>query len=281
MDAPPHLVAEILSPGTHQRDERVERELYARFGVHEYWIVDPVRRTVTVLTLAGDRFEAVPLKATARSNLVCFLPSFSPRKWFSPGPSTASEESFDMATTLKRLTVDDLDAIPEEHEGDRHELIDGELVVTPVPIIKHQIVSKRIFRYLDRHVENQNLGEVFAAPTGIRLDEHHLLIPDVWFVARDRLPSLGVKTMDAAPDLVIEILSPGTRRRDLNTKRELYARFRVPEYWIVDPEKEAITVFTLAGSDYDLVPAGPDGAVHSPVLPALRLTPDMVFTPIT
>ena len=119
-----------------------------------------------------------------------------------------------MAITLKRLTVDDLDAIAEEHEGDRHELIDGELVVTPVPIMKHQIASMRIVRYLDRHVEDEHLGAVFSAPTGIRLDAHNLLIPDVWFVARDRFHSLGVKTMDAAPDLVVEILSPGTRRRD-------------------------------------------------------------------
>jgi Uma2 family endonuclease len=186
-----------------------------------------------------------------------------------------------MAITLKRLIVDDLDAIPEEHEGDRHELIDGELTVTPVPIIKHQIASMRLVRYLDRHVEHGNLGAVFSAPTGIRLDQHNLLIPDVWFVTRDRLHTLGVKTMDAPPDLVIEILSPGTRRRDLNAKRELYARFSVPEYWIVDPEEETITVLTLVGSGYELVPAGPGGAVKSRVLPALRLTPDMVFAPIT
>lgn len=66
-----------------------------------------------------------------------------------------------MATTVKRFTDDDLEAIPQEREGDRHELIDGELVVTPVPIIKHQIASMNIVSALDRHVRDASLGMEF------------------------------------------------------------------------------------------------------------------------
>jgi Uma2 family endonuclease len=68
-----------------------------------------------------------------------------------------------MATTVKRLTYNDLEAIPLEHDGDRQEIIDGELVVTPSPMPKHQIVSRSIFRRLDQHVVANDLGEIFYA----------------------------------------------------------------------------------------------------------------------
>ena len=150
-----------------------------------------------------------------------------------------------MATTVKRLTYDDLESIPQEHESDRHELIDGELVVTPVPGTMHQIISMNIVHAVDRYVVAEGLGMVFHLPTGVRLTPDNLLIPDVIFVAQERLHVIGPKTIDAAPDMVVEILSPGTRQRDLTTKRNLYARFGVQEYWIVDPDARAVTVLAL------------------------------------
>ncbi len=182
-----------------------------------------------------------------------------------------------MATTARRLIVDDLELLPVEREGDRQELIDGELVVTPVPMIMHQIVNGNITSALDRHVRDEGLGRVFHPPTGIRLTATNLLIPDVSFVALDRLHILGEKTVDAAPDLVVEILSLGTRRRDQTTKRELYARFGVREYWIVDPEDRTVTVLTLVGDYFEPIPLGDGGTIHSHVLPGLMLTLDDVF----
>jgi Uma2 family endonuclease len=182
-----------------------------------------------------------------------------------------------MATTIKRLTYLDLNAIPEEHEGDRHELIDGELVVTPVPIMKHQRVSSNVVYALEDHVRQHNLGEVHTAPTGIRLADDNLLIPDVSYVSRERLGIIGEKTIDGPPDLVVEILSPGTRRRDVGVKRDLYARFRVAEYWIVEPDARSVTVLTLAGDRYEDIPASADGTVRSLVLPELHLALEAVF----
>lgn len=183
-----------------------------------------------------------------------------------------------MAITTRRLTVDDLDAIPEEHPGDRHELIDGELVVTPVPIIKHQIASGNVSYAISHHARDRKLGWVFHPQTGIRMSDDTLLIPDLIFVSRERSGILGEKTMDGPPDLVVEVLSPGTRRRDLGIKRELYARFGVREYWIVDPERETVTVFVLAGDAYELLPPTEEGMVPSRVLPELRLSVNAVFT---
>jgi Uma2 family endonuclease len=182
-----------------------------------------------------------------------------------------------MATTVKRLTYDDLEAIPQDREGDRHEIINGELVVTPVPLITHQIVSMNILSALDRLVRDGDLGRVLHPPTGVRLTPDNLLIPDIIFIAKDRLHVIGPKTVDAPPDLVVEILSPGTRQRDLTTKRELYARFGVREYWIVDLDARTVTILALAGNTYQPVPAGEGGAIQSRVLPEFRLTLEAVF----
>ena len=182
-----------------------------------------------------------------------------------------------MATTIKRLTCDDLAAIPQEREGDRHEIIDGELVVTPAPAPKHQIVSRSLFRRLDQHVVEHDLGEVYCAPIDIRFTPDNIPIPDIILIARDRLHTVGPKSVDGPPDLVVEILSPGTRRRDLTTKRELYARFGVREYWPVDPDKRTVETLAIVGDSYQLLPVREDGSLQSLGLPDLRLTLDDVF----
>ena len=176
-----------------------------------------------------------------------------------------------------RLRYADLESIPEEHPGDRHELINGELIVTPVPIMKHQIVSGNIIFLLDTFARDRGAGRVLPAPTGIRLTPDNLLIPDVLFVAADRLHVIGPKTVDAAPDLVVEILSPGTRQRDLTVKRALYARFGVREYWIVDPEARTIQLLTLAGDVFAPVKPDEDGVLRSQVLPELLVDGESVF----
>jgi Uma2 family endonuclease len=182
-----------------------------------------------------------------------------------------------MATTARKLTYHDLETIPEERPGDRHEVIAGELVVTPSPTPAHQIASGNIAYPLEHHVREHDLGLVLYAPVDVRLTPDNVLIPDILFIARDRLHIIGEKTIDGAPDLVVEILSPGTRQRDLTVKRALYARFGVQEYWIVDPEAKTVTVLTLKDDRYESLPIADDGRIASRVLPGLRLTTDQVF----
>ena len=182
-----------------------------------------------------------------------------------------------MATTTTRLTYDDLESIPQEREGDRHELIDGELIVTPSPIPIHQIISSNIAYALERIVREQRLGRVLAAPIDIRFTPDNVLIPDIIFIALDRLHVVGPKTVDAPPDLVVEILSPGTRQRDLSVKRDLYARFGVREYWVVDPAGRTVAVYEQVGNGYRSVPPLQGGVIQSVVLPELQVTLATVF----
>lgn len=182
-----------------------------------------------------------------------------------------------MAVTTKHLTYDDLERIPQAHPGDRHEIIDGELAVTASPAWDHQTISANIFRVLDRLVGDHSLGVVRYAPIDVRFTSDTVLVPDLIFIASDRLHIAGPRTVDGAPDLVVEILSPGTSQRDLTVKRDLYARFGVREYWIVDPANRSLTVLELRGDRYHPVPLRDDQAVPSRVLPGLDLPLDAVF----
>lgn len=185
-----------------------------------------------------------------------------------------------MATTIKHLTYDDLESIPQEREGDRHEIIDGELIVTPAPIPDHQDSSANIFVPMRGHVVERRLGKVYYSPIDIRFTPDNVLNPDIVFVAHDRLHIIGPKAIDGPPDLVVEILSPGTRRRDLTVKRDHYARFGVREYWIVDLDRRTVQVLELVGDAYRLVPLLQGGVIQSRVLPELRLTLQMVFADV-
>ena len=125
----------------------------------------------------------------------------------------------------RHLTVADLYAMPESERGERYELIDGELWVNPAPRSRHQSVSHNLVVHLGNHVRANRLGRV-RDNSGIQLGERTYVIPDVVFVARDRLSIFGEDNIEAAPDLVCEILSPSTRRQDLITRRALYAHWR-------------------------------------------------------
>jgi Uma2 family endonuclease len=106
---------------------------------------------------------------------------------------------------------------------------------------------------------------------GVRVDEQTYVIPDAVFVSRERRAIIGAMELAGAPDLIVEILSPSTRRRDLMTKRALFARIGVREYWLIDPDRLSVTVLVLEeGRFVDLSPTGP-GLVTSRVLPDLRL----------
>lgn len=175
-----------------------------------------------------------------------------------------------MATTVQSLTYADLDRIPQEREGDRHEILDGVLVVTPSPIPLHQYASADLFAVFDGFVRPRRLGRVLTAPIDVVFVPRQVAIPDLVFVSRDRLHIIGPKSIEAAPDIVVEILSPSTRGRDLGKKMALYARFGVREYWILDPVARTIAVRALRGDHYDLLP-NVGGIVRSEVLPGLTI----------
>ncbi len=146
------------------------------------------------------------------------------------------------------LTYRDFLQLPDD--GKRYEILEGELVVTPTPITRHQRFSKRLQWELMNQLELMGKGEVFDAPLALVLDDYNVLVPDLMYVSRERSEIIGEHYLSAAPDLVVEILSPSTASRDRLQKAALYARFGVRNYWIVDGDASRLEAFALEGSQY-------------------------------
>lgn len=140
-----------------------------------------------------------------------------------------------------RLTYEDYLLFPDD--GKRHELIDGNHVVTPAPNTKHQRVSRNLLTALASYVRTHGGGEVFDAPYDVVLAEDNVVQPDLVFVTSARSHIVTEANLQGAPDLAVEILSDATRKKDELTKRKLYERFEVREYWIIDPDLETVKVF--------------------------------------
>ena len=143
-----------------------------------------------------------------------------------------------MATAIKRWTLDELHSLPDD--GNKYELIDGDLFVTPAPSDEHETIAARLTRILDPYVAEHGLGLVYRPRAVVRTKSRSEVEPDLMV----RQPQAGRGAhWDVAPIpiLVVEIASPYTRRRDRMQKRDHYMEIGVPEYWIVDPEERSIT----------------------------------------
>ena len=174
-----------------------------------------------------------------------------------------------------RYTYEDYARLPDDR---RYEVIDGELYLTSASTPYHQIVSRRIERLLEDHVEKAKLGIVIDAPCDVVLSQFDVLQPDIFFVSSGRLAVIGEKYISDAPDLVVEVLSPGTRKRDRFIKAKRYARFGVREMWIADPDKKAVEVHVNAGGVFqrEALYTG-DDVLRSPLLPGLEVPLERVF----
>jgi Uma2 family endonuclease len=151
----------------------------------------------------------------------------------------------------RRWTFDELVAeLPESNLPT--ELWDGELIMSPSPSLSHQRILARLFKALDAWVEQHRLGETVLAPIDMVLTTSRVTQPDVVFISNERLGIMKERIMGAA-DLVAEILSPGSRRRDRIDKRDLYEQHGIREYWIIDPEAKTVEVLHLEKGTYQLV----------------------------
>jgi Uma2 family endonuclease len=148
------------------------------------------------------------------------------------------------------LTYADYAALPDD--GHRYQLLEGELVMTPSPYRWHQQISIRLASDVLNHVQMRGLGEAFAAPLDVTLDDRNVVQPDILFVSNERSGILQDDRVIGAPDRCVEILSPGTERIDQVRKLGLYARFGATHYRIVDPDTRTIEESILAG-DVDRV----------------------------
>ena len=171
------------------------------------------------------------------------------------------------------LTYADLLELPEPAEagGDRYELLDGELLVTPSPRTRHQDAVLRIGAALLAWSRSTG-GRALTAPMDVWFDDRTVLQPDVLAVTAEHVDRIEERRIVGPPDLAVEVSSPSTRRRDVVRKRRVYEREGVPEFWFVDLDADQVQVHTRADGIY-----GPptvvlaDGHVASTVLSGMTM----------
>lgn len=144
------------------------------------------------------------------------------------------------------FTYADLASFPDD--GLRREIIDGELIVSPSPRLRHQDVLGRLFVAVFNHVAGHGGGKVYIAPADVVLSDINVVEPDLLFVPDEQLAILTEMNIQGAPALAVEVVSDP--RMDRVRKRDLYARFGVKEYWVVDPDADRVEIHRLRGKSY-------------------------------
>ena len=179
-----------------------------------------------------------------------------------------------------KLTYDDFLLFPDD--GKRHELIDGEHYVTPSPNIRHQAILGNLHFFIRAWLEQHPVGRVFMAPLDVVFTQFDVVEPDLLFVSRQRAPGiLTAKHVTGAPDIVVEIGSPSTRKRDETIKRRLYERSGVSEYWVVDPNLDVVRVYRNRDGRFDHpveLRADAGDVLTSPHLDGLEMPVGRIFS---
>jgi Uma2 family endonuclease len=146
-----------------------------------------------------------------------------------------------MVKTKRLCTYEDYAALPDDQ---RHELIWGELMMSPSPNARHQAASVALEEQILIWIRRTRAGRMFHAPFDVVLDAHTTVQPDVIFVSNERKRIITDRNIQGAPDLVVEIISPGTEDRDRLVKTRLYREHGVREFWLVDPDARQVTLYT-------------------------------------
>lgn len=180
-----------------------------------------------------------------------------------------------MATVAKRWTLDELHSLPDD--GNKYEVVRGELFVTPAPTPTHETVCTRLHRILDRYVEREGLGVVYR-PRAVLQFEDSEVEPDL-MVRQEHTGDSNSWASAPVPSLIVEVFSPSTKRRDAKQKRDLYVDAGVGEYWMVDPDRRVIIVIGR-GQENAIVtdvmswhPVAARVALSFPVAPVFDLAP--------
>jgi Uma2 family endonuclease len=187
-----------------------------------------------------------------------------------------------MVTSVK-FTSADLESMPDD--GKRYEIIEGELYVSRQPSFEHQYTCARLCHFLDAWNDTSGSGVVLTAP-GLIFAEDDDVAPDVVWITRERLVSTVDKAghLHSAPELVIEVLSPGASNefRDRQAKLKLYSRRGVHEYWILDPMLRQIEIYRRKRARLILdTTLYSDDILESPLLPGFSLAVRKLFLETT
>ncbi|MFN3604918.1 MAG: Uma2 family endonuclease [Leptonema sp. (in: bacteria)] len=154
-----------------------------------------------------------------------------------------------MNFAIQKYTSKDYFLLPE---GSNYQLIDGGLVMSPAPSPYHQRIVLKLSSFFFNQIEIGKLGKVFISPIDVYLDEENIYQPDILVVLKENEKIIEEKYIKGAPDLVVEVLSMSNAYYDLRTKKNIYQRYGVKEYWIVDPMEKSIEVYWNTGEGYEL-----------------------------
>lgn len=150
-----------------------------------------------------------------------------------------------------RTMMEVFDILPE---GTLAELIDNRLYMSPSPVFNHQTTLQSLFKKLDQIVENAGRGVIVISPFDVKLDQtRNAVQPDIVVILNDNPNQIKEGRYSGVPDLLVEVLSPGNKEFDLIVKKELYERFGVKEYWVVDPDTKLGLVFSLQENRYQKI----------------------------
>lgn len=167
-----------------------------------------------------------------------------------------------MKTTL--FTYEDYLKLEEDK---RYEVLEGELLEIPAPTTLHQKILWRLSRLFMLYQEKKDPGDFYLSPVDVILSEDVIVQPDIVFVSKDRLGIVKERGIFGAPDLVVEVVSPSTFKKDTEDKRRIYSKFGIREYWFVFPQEKGIEVLELKEGAYEIISyAFEKGRVCSKVL---------------
>lgn len=182
-----------------------------------------------------------------------------------------------MTLETRRLTYEDYLKSPEIKQ--RYDIIDGEMIMAPSPNLRHQQVLGELFMQVHQFVSEHGSGETLFAPLDVVVQREPLRIrqPDLLFVSNERANILG-QIVEGAPDLVVEVLSPGNTRGEMESKLADYARLGVKECWLVSPEARTVEVLKLNDGNWQRASlSGVGDQVSSDVLQGLELEVSQLF----
>ena len=174
-----------------------------------------------------------------------------------------------------KVTWDDLLRFPED--GKRREIIGGVLYVAAAPSKRHQTLLGRLYRTFYDGLEASGWGRVYFAPVDVKFTDEDVVEPDLIAIREDRMHIYEDNPVTEAPDIVLEVISPTSRRYDEVTKRRLYAENGVPEYWIANGVVPSLRLLALRNGEYVEIGPGPDGKLRSTVAPEFALDPAVLL----
>ncbi len=158
-----------------------------------------------------------------------------------------------------------------EDDGFLYQLVEGVLIMAAAPILFHQDIVLELAMIINTFLKTHPMGKLYIAPTDVELDDKNIYQPDLLFVSHERSSILKGKRVVGSPDLIIEVLSEGTKRLDIGVKYKVYEQSGILEYWIVDPQKKSFKFYQLKDKLFHEIPV--EKEYTSQVLSPLNLSP--------